>query len=753
MAVIFLVNAGKKNTVFFIAAYLAGMAGLHYAQVRPLSANISTERAEYTARIITATMKNSEQCVAVADLIERLSPFAAPVSGWIQLRINGRCEINSGSIIRFHSAIKPVMHFKNPGVFDAREHQRRKNIWGRAHIESPAALVILSRPDTSFFDARRDAIRKLISKGGYFEPAILESFLLGNDSMHDAERMQIKDAGLMHLFAISGMNFSVMAVFAYLLVSFMTRPLTQLLRHVPRQKIAAVFTQLFVIYYALLVEPTPSVIRAAIMIGVYLTAIMLERQRELVRVILVAACLELFFSPLDFFSISFQLTYLCVLILALLSPKFEKLLEKLKLFPQRPALVHYLARLVAASLLLSFLLMPFVLMEFGSAPLNGIINNIWAIPLFDFILVPLALGFVSLHALGISSMADILLYLIDCVLHIFMQIVQTINSLGIIDVGGLSPHTTHVVIFYAGLLILSLHFRKSLLATWVLLLVLSVAATAYQNWHAYDLRITQIDVGQGDSILIQTRNNNLLIDTGGHRFIDTGTQVLIPVLRHLWVRKLDAVIITHPDLDHDGGLPGLITHFPVGEIITGTRRDQKLSEAIAYAGGHGIPIREVRSPQKWTWPDATELHLMTPLASPEEMEKWDDNDTSLVLKITHGEFSALFTGDLPDTKEAMLIDTFGKQLKSDLLKVGHHGSKSSTSEFFLKTVAPRFAFIGVGENNRYRHPAKPVLSRLKSSGACILRTDEDGAIMMIFAAEKGENQPRVTSHVHGEKCE
>lgn len=244
------------------------------------------------------------------------------------------------------------------------------------------------------------------------------------------------------------------------------------------------------------------------------------------------------------------------------------------------------------------------------------------------------------------------------------------------------------------------------------------------------LKVHFLDVGQADAILIEApAGKKMLVDAGNN----DDEKELLSYLHRQGVQELEAVVGTHPHEDHIGSLDAVINNFPVKKVYlpkvvhtTKTFEDlllaiKKNNLKITYAKGDmTIPL----DPQ-----------LKIEILAPNSKEYEELNDYSIVLKITFGKTSLLLTGDAERTSEEEMIER-GYDLKADVLKVGHHGSSSSTSQPFLQKVRPRFAVISVGKNNDYGHPHKETLSRLKKAGVKILRTDEHGHILCVSDGEK-----------------
>ena len=238
-----------------------------------------------------------------------------------------------------------------------------------------------------------------------------------------------------------------------------------------------------------------------------------------------------------------------------------------------------------------------------------------------------------------------------------------------------------------------------------------------------ETRIIFFDVGQGDAIFISQGSNQVLIDGG------RSGQVILERLGQympMWDRTLEMVVATHPDEDHIGGLIDVMKHYHVGTLVK-TNVENKTGAYFAlveYARKSDVLVVDAYSGLKVRFSDGSELFTMHPFTTLPQADVKDTNATSIVMKLTVKEESFLFTGDLPSTEEIKM--NIGH---IDVLKVGHHGSKSSSSDEFLKNLTSKQAIISVGKENRYGHPAPDVLNRLRNNHIEIFRTDELGSIV------------------------
>lgn len=236
------------------------------------------------------------------------------------------------------------------------------------------------------------------------------------------------------------------------------------------------------------------------------------------------------------------------------------------------------------------------------------------------------------------------------------------------------------------------------------------------------LKVHFLDIGQGDAILIETPNKNqILIDTGLNAKVVSEISRVTP----FYDKNLDATLITHPDMDHVGGLPYVLDSYNVDYIF----HEKLFAESANFQGinkrlGKTIS-REINQTERIDLGGGLFLEILFPF---DDFVTENKNDDSIVAKLTYGDTSFLFTGDVSIDIEEILVDTYGKDLSSDVLKIGHHGSDTSSGEDFIDFVDPSIAVISVGAENDYGHPKEEVLQRLTVREIEVLRTDILGTI-------------------------
>lgn len=284
----------------------------------------------------------------------------------------------------------------------------------------------------------------------------------------------------------------------------------------------------------------------------------------------------------------------------------------------------------------------------------------------------------------------------------------------------------------------------ALMFTMLTSLFINVNAETKDNVN--ELKIHYIDVGQGDSILVQVNNKNLLIDAGTNE----SEKKLIEYLDKQNIKKLDYVVATHPHEDHIGGMAAVIKKYPIGEVYA----PKKSSTTKTYENmlneikAKNLKISEAKAGVKLDLDKNVNCEMLAPNSNDYE----DTNNYSAVIKITYGDNSFLFTGDAEAISEMEMVKK-DINLKADVLKVGHHGSNSSTCSNFLDKVNPKYAVISVGKGNDYGHPNKAVMDKLKAKNITVYRTDECGSIVTISNGKeiKFDSKPSTYNYADNNK--
>lgn len=664
--------------------------------------------------------------------------------------LSDQLEFGKGDTIEFKGKIKKPTSYRNPGGFNYVQYLKRQEIGATVFIENPDDIRLISRAELSHWggavlDLKRKTKRLLAGEASPEVRGVLYALLWGDRALIDSHTDEIfRNQGLSHLLVISGLHFVSLALVFFWLVVGIFKFFPKLLLYFPVRKIAAVGTLIFLTAFYFFCEPAPSVTRAYIAVTCFFVAMILNRSSDLLNILFLAAFLILLINPDDLFNLSFQFSFTAVLSLIIIFPLLKrKRIEEFFKEKKPRILFIILGRgidIFLANLAIFIGLGPLIVYYFHEAQWMGLVMNLWAVPLTSLLVVPLGLAALVLNIL-IPPLAPVLfsinLTIIQGILLLLEWAYIHLPSPALV----FPPRGWELIVYYLLILAVVLRFspriKKGLIFAAVFILVVDLAFVVYRMKWSDDFKITHIDVGNGDSILVELPDaKRVLIDGGGSPYFDLGENVLIPFLLHKRIPSLDAICITHPDTDHYLGLSTLVEKYSFKELWwNGIPHDsqsyqelfdqarRKNARVVALARGEKIPVGD---------------EAVFEVFSPEEggggqtAPTGHNNNQSLVLKLKTKNYSALFTGDIEWQREAELVSTFGEKLDSDYLKVPHHGSVNSSSDEFLKMVAPRVATVGSRQMSHYKHPHPKTVKRYERLGIPLHRTDLQGAVLVGF---------------------
>ena len=685
-----------------------------------------------------------------------------PTAGCVRLVIPTYLNFSYGDFIRFHSSLKRIQSFKNPGSFDYERYLNRQGIYASGFIADSSGIIMLRGNSASPIKLRLESFRMYLKKIIYEnalspQREIIEAMTIGDQYGIPADiRDSFNKTGTSHILSISGLHIGMVAATAFFFISILLKSSEYLMLRFNIIKVSAAAAFILVLIYSLIAGMGVTVIRSAIMALVFLIALISGKQRDLYNTLALAGLIILVITPEAIFDISFQLSFLAVLAIIYIVPRFSNL--SFRQFSNLPAwgqsIIRYLYISILVCLAATIGTLPLILFYFNRISSVTIIANLIAVPLLGTLTLAVAMAFL-LAAFFSSVVAGFFIKSASFFVQISIEIINKLASLSWSSFSFTKPNIPEIILFYLFLVLLiqfldtrrnnenkkGYFLRHPLLLRYILIstILFFIGDAIYlsvKDKFSHNLRITAIDVGQGSAILVRfPGGKNMLIDGGGFvdSSFDTGKMVIAPYLYHERISKIDTVLLTHPHPDHVLGLFHILENFNVQEFwstgITGDdENNQKLQRIITE---HNIKTVHLSAKVSAKKIHDVEIKFLWPFSisglNTEELCDNDLNDTSLVFQVKYGKIRFLVTGDISANIENVLIRS-GKDLKSNVLFVPHHGSAHSSSIDFIRKTACRYAVISSGKGNVFHHPHPLILKRYNEEQIQILRTDQDGAV-------------------------
>lgn len=540
---------------------------------------------------------------------------------------------------------------------------------------------------------------------------ILEGMIIGDTSyVSDEVKNNFRDSGISHLLAVSGSNVAyilILCKFAF--------------EKIFGRNVSNFLTILFIVLFSMLSGMSASVVRAAIMAIVIILSEFLIQKPNTYASISFSALLILLYNPITIYDVGFVLSFSGTIGIVIFNKKISELLEsKIKIDKDKiiGKIIAVFIETLSVTLSAQIAVTPITLYYFNTFSCVSILANLIIVPATGSItIVGIIMYVTSLVCVPIAKVISYFIYsIISFVIFVASLFAQIPGS------SILLPTPSIIIILMYYIIVYNLFFAKNKKVYVVLLAIISVIIIMKFIPNKY-INVNMIDVGQGDAVYVETaKGKTVLVDSGGTEGsdYDIGENILVPYILDRGKVCIDYAFLSHMHEDHIEGIYAVIQKLKLKNLVIGKQEtDNELySKVVELANKYNVNIIEVKQ--------GDELIIdgvIFDVISAKENDK-NVNNMSLILRMTYGEVSMLFTGDAEKELEENI------NVKTNILKVSHHGSKTSSTEEFLKKNMPQVALISVGENNSYGHPNEEVLERLKKINAYIYRTDLNGEIYM-----------------------
>lgn len=634
--------------------------------------------------------------------------------------IHFKTQLKRGAVCNIFGTEELPEQGRNPGQFDYRDYLIKKGVTSQIIVASWKDVKCEGSSFAYRFDKLRNGIIRYVETSFQMEVSSwLLALVFGHTTELPIEVIELfREWSLSHLLAISGLHVGLVVSFAYFLLIKLN-----LFTKEKAQWIMLIFLPL----YAFLAGGEPSVWRASLMVFIFILFEKINRKMPVSDVISIVFLILMLHNPLIIYHVGFQMSFLVSFGLILSRSWFMQSSHSLWI------------QMLKISFISQMMIMPLQFAYFNYVQPLAILLNVLIVPYFSFFVIPLMFLFLFLTPIPIlKDLFSSLFIFIHQTVLMFLDVINRYVSFPWKH-GALPMFAVFMYMLLLYLLMTNLERRKwSQAFTIGCSIVCLICVILLKPYFSPNGKITMLDIGQGDAFIIELpyRKGIIMMDLGASFSFPEGAvsdrvyvQVIKPYLDMSGIHQIDAVFLSHEDVDHIGSLSFLLEDYDVDNLIISdyyksTKKEeqqwlQSVKKISSVRSGDIVTIQGQR------------FHVTSP-----KIQTDSANENSLVLYSEFGNKSWLFTGDIGHDTEMQLLQRFAN-LQVDVLKVGHHGSKHSTLPEFVDHIQPSYALISVGKHNRYGHPTKEVLDTLNERGITILRTDESGAVIYEFTEGEG----------------
>lgn len=728
-----LLVVGTMLVVVGMARASNALRGFDQRRAQSRDALGAPSRCSGTATIVSSPAKMGGNFTFLADTIQMTCDGDGVVAAGTVLRLYAPVDdLIRGDRVLIIAQLAPVEVLRNRAVDLARPAYARlgATLSGGCldlRLEQRAPLTAVSLVDRARVFARRRIEATYRSDAAPMARALV----LGENDLDTADVEAFRASGLSHILAVSGAHIVIAVLSVVQAIDAILRRVERLAGSLHAARVASAIGVPLAWIYADFAGSGGSVRRAAAMASVALIARALGRQPDGSRAFGLSLVGGAIADPLAVYDMSFGLSAAATAGLLVLSRPLQEALSRL------PPPFRWGREAFACTIAATTFCAPWLILLSSSLSFVGVAANVVAVPIGEIISLPACLGHLLLSAWPAAEQGVALLG--SASLLAVRAVARAAASLSWAAFPFPRPTAWQLAVI-------------GVTATFFLIrrprdrvFPIALAALAYLAFEAWAvrvgrpegrLRISFLDVGQGDSALIDFPDGRAMVIDGGGAVgspVDPGRTVLIPTLRAHRRTRVDVAVLTHPHPDHFIGLASALSSIQVGELWDNGQGEQVQAGPIYNGLLNGLRARAVpiMHPSSLCGSvrlfGTAELRVLAPC--PNVTPLAHANDNSLVLDIRFGKHRALLVGDAEKEEEERLLATYGNALQADVLKVGHHGSNTSSSQEFLNAVRPRIAVVSCGVRNRFAHPSPKTLQSLRSRGATVLRTDRSGGVV------------------------
>lgn len=686
---------------------------------------------------------------------------------------NKDIELKYGNIIKFSGTYIEPQEDRNYKGFNYKEYLKQEKVYGTIKIEE---INIIEENKGKILKLLANRITDRLEKNTY---KILDNETAGmflglmigiKDGISEEIEINFKNASMSHILAVSGMH-----------ITYIILGLNIILNNIAGKRNTYMIIIPVILIYMMISGFTPSITRAGIMGILLVVSKLIHRKNDIYTSISISLLIILINNPYLIRNLGLQLSYIGTIGIIVFYKRTLKMMKniniknktyKFVIKPKIKILIEKLKDIMSLSISVQLVIIPILLIQLNTFTPYFLIANI----LLSIIIAPIIIfGFIFMIIVLINpSIANFFSKLIE----LSIKLIQNISEIGKLPFSQIyisTPNLFWVLIYYFIIIVIFIIYEiystknpnmtqiraRNLIALLKIKLrenkkkvkiffIITIIILVIINYIPQKLNIYFIDVGQGDSSLIITpKNKTILIDGGGssNSEYDVGKNTLLPYILDRGITTIDSIIISHFDDDHVGGVLTILQELKVKKVYISKQHQisENYKKFLEIIESKKIKVIEVKAGDRIKIENDIYIDILWP--TDKLITTNILNNNALVFTLKYKEFKILFTGDIEEIAEKEIIKLYKKNekiLEADILKVAHHGSKTSSTEEFLNLIKPKIALIGVGKNNKFGHPNKEVLERLNRLKCLIFRTDINGEITI---AANSNGKYKIKSHI------